>query len=47
MQNVKNTHGVCEDSGFIPGLILWVEDLVLPQATAEVIDVAQIQCCCG
>ena len=31
-----------EDLGSIPGLVTWVKDLVLPQAVAQVTDVAQI-----
>ena len=33
--------------GSIPGLAQWVKDLELPQAVAQVTDVAHIWCCCG
>ena len=36
-----------EDMGSIPGLTQWVKYLALPQAVTQVIDVAQIRCCCG
>ena len=38
---------LCEDTGLIPCFALWVKNLALPQAVAQVADVAQIQCCQG
>ena len=38
---------LCEDVDSIPGLDqLRVKDLVLPQATAQVSNMAQVWCCC-
>ena len=31
-QQVKNLSSIHEDAGLLPGLALWVKDLVLPQA---------------
>ena len=31
-QQVKNLSNIHEDVGLLPGLALWVKDLVLPQA---------------
>ena len=31
-QQVKNQTSICEDVGLIPGLTVWVKDLLLPQA---------------
>lgn len=36
-----------EDVGSMPGPTQWVKDQALPQAVAEVTDVAQILCPCG
>ena len=33
-QQVKNLSSIHEDAGLLPGLALWVKDLVLPQAAA-------------
>ena len=33
-QRVKNTAQCCEDAGWIPGLVRWIRDPVLPQALA-------------
>ena len=46
-QWVKNLTSNHEDVGLIPDLAQWVEDLALPQAVAQVTDVAQIWHCCG
>ena len=46
-QWVKYLTNILEDTGLIPGLILWVKDLVLPQGAAQVADEAQIHRCCG
>ena len=32
--NQETRHSLCEDEGLIPGLILWVKQLALPQAVA-------------
>ena len=42
-----NLISIYEDVGLIPGLVQWVEYPALPQAVAEVADVAQIWCCYG
>ena len=39
-QEVKNPASIYEDEGLIPGLAQQVKDLVLPQAAAQVADVA-------
>ena len=46
-QWVKNPTNSHEDVGLIPGLTLWVKDLVLPQAMAKVAAEVQIWYCCG
>ena len=46
-KQVKNPTSIHEDVGLIPGLTQRVKDLALPQATAKVIDEAQIWHCCG
>ena len=43
-QWVKNLTSTHEDVGLIPGLAHCVKDLALPQAAAQVADVARIQC---
>ena len=47
LNGLRVRHSVREDVGLIPALIQWVKDLALPQAAAEVPDVARIWRCCG
>ena len=44
---LRTPHSLCKDAGWIPDLAQWVKDLVLPQAVAQVTDVARIWRCCG
>ena len=44
LNGLRYESSVCEDVGSIPGLTLWVKDLVLLQAATQVADVAQIPC---
>ena len=46
-QQVKNPPITREDVGSNPGLSWWVKDPALPQAVAEVTDVARIWHCSG
>ena len=46
LSGLRIRHSVHE-VGSTPGLAQWVKGLVLPQASAQVTDVAQIQHCCG
>ena len=39
-QQVRNTTGIHEGTGLIPGLTQWVKDPALPQALALVTDAA-------
>ena len=45
-QWVKDPATIHKDAGLSPGLTQWDKDPVLPQAVAQVTDMAQIWCCC-
>ena len=45
-QQIKNLTSIHEDVGLVPGLTQWVTNLVFPQGAAQVMDMAQIWCCC-
>ena len=47
LSRLRTWRGICQGAGLIPGLAQWVKDPVLLQAEAQVMDVAQIQCCHG
>lgn len=42
LSGLRTQHCLCEDVGSVPGLDLWVKDLMLLQAVVKVTDVAQI-----
>ena len=46
-QRVKNLSRIHEDASSTLGLVQWVKDLLMPQAAAQVTDVAQIWHGCG
>ena len=47
LSGLRTQHRVCEVVGSIPDLTQWVKDPMLLQATQQVTDTAQIQCCRG
>ena len=47
LSKLKTQPTLCEDVGSVPGLTHWVKGPALPQAAAQVTDVARIPCCCG
>ena len=42
LRGLRTQHSLCKDANLIPGFAQWVKPLVLPQAAAQVKDMAQI-----
>ena len=44
---LRTRRNICENVGLIPDLTQWVKDPALPQAAAQVADVARSPHCCA